>query len=647
MKINRASSLAAALLALLSAPVIATAAGDAELSITNTATPNPATVSTATVPRNLTYNMNVINNGPDAATGVKVTFTLPGRVTVVAARFNFINQPSQPCSQTATMVTCNIGTIGTDALAGAAVNVIVQAQTIGVLRATAKVEADQSDPDTSNNFASVETVVKPQISDPAMTDPDLIVSTVVSGLTTPTSMAFLGDNDFLILEQFTGRVKRVKNGVVQQPVALDLPINFFSERGLLGIALHPDFETNHFVYLYWTCASAARLGPCIFDSTPSMTDDTNVPERVPLMGNRVDRFIWDGTTLRFDMNLIRLHSFQEDANQPPRGNHNGGKILFGPGGKLYVYMGDNGRRGWLQNNTTAMGPAACPPRTGPCDDQFGGPEPDNAHLTGFILRLNDDGSTPDDNPFIGVQASDLPDELQPRASKEVLDNIHKLFAYGIRNGFGIAFDPMTGELWESQNGDDSGSEINHISAGFNGGWIQVMGRIDNIFDYKAIETSPVYFGLQQVRWPPTMIAGSPSEALDRMFMLPGATYTDPLLTWKFEVAPAGFGFIDGDGLGAEFNGDLVVGGARDLLLQGHLYRFKLTDDRTDLDLSSDPDLDSSRVIQDIDKWDLTGSDRFLFGQGFGVTTDIKTAPNGNLFVVSPSRGAVYEILRRP
>lgn len=647
MKINRASSLAAAFLALLSSPVIAPAAGDADLSITNTATPNPATVSTSTVPRNLTYNMNVINNGPDPATGVKVTFMLPNRVNVIAARFNFINQPSQPCSQTATMVTCNIGAVGTDALAGAAVNVIVQAQTIGVLKATAKVEAAQSDPDTSNNVASVETVVEPQVSDPAMTDPNLIVSTVVSGLEFPTSFAFLGDNDFLVLEQLTGKVKRVRNGAVESTV-LDLGVNNFQERGLLGIALHPDFESNHFVYLYWTCRSDQRMGPCVgltssVDTAPTVADS----DKVPLRGNRVDRFIWDGATLRFDMNLIQLHAFQEDANQPPRGNHNGGKILFGPDGKLYVYMGDNGRRGWLQNNATPVGPAACPPRTGPCDDQFGGPEPDNAHLTGFIIRLNDDGSTPDDNPFIDVQASDLPDELQSRASEEVIANIQKLFAYGIRNGFGIAFDPMTGELWESQNGDDSGSEINHISAGFNGGWIQVMGRIDNIFDFKAIETSPVYFGLQQVRWPPTMIADSPSEALDRMFMLPGATYTDPLLTWKFEVAPAGFGFVDGDGLGGEFNGDLVVGGARDFLLQGHLYRFKLTEDRTDLDLSADPDLDASRVIQDIDKWDLTGSDKFLFGQGFGITTDIKTAPNGNLFVVSLSRGAVYEILRRP
>src|SRR5262249_35668375 len=289
-----------------------------------------------------------------------------------------------------------------------------------------------------------------------------------------------------------------------------------------------------------------------------------------------------------------------------------------------------------------------PPLIGPCDDQFGGPEPDNAHLTGFVLRLNDDGSTPDDNPFVDVQTSDLPEDLQPRAGAEVMSNIHKVFAYGIRNGFGLAFDPMTGELWESQNGDDSGSEINHISAGFNGGGVQIMVPLENfLFDYKAIETSPVYFGLQQVRWPPTLIAGSPEEVLDRLFKLPGSEYTDPLLAWKFEVAQAGFGFIDGPGLGPEFDGDLVMGGARDFLLQGHLFRFKLTEDRMNLDLRGDPELDATRVIQDLDKWDLTGSEQFLFGRGFGLTTDVQTGPDGNLFVVSLSKGAVYEIRRRP
>jgi len=641
MKTKWVCFLVAAFIMLLPALALTGAAATADLSITNTTMPNPATVSTAAVPRNLTYGMNVINNGPDPATGVQVTFTVPARVTLASARFNFINAPSRPCTLAMTTITCNIGSMGVGNLAGAAVSVIVQAQTVGVLHATATVQAGQSDPDMSNNSATIETVVEAQVSDPVMTDPNLVASTVVFGLTTPTGIAFLGDGDFFVLEQLTGRVKRVVNGAVQSTV-LDLGVNNFSERGLLGIALHPDFETNHFVYLYWTCRSDVRLGPCVgltsSDDTRPIAADS---DKVPLLGNRVDRFIWDGATLRFDQNLIQLHAFQEDAtNGIPRGNHNGGNIAFGPDGKLYIHMGDNGRRGWLQNITTGFGPNGN-------DDQFGGPEPDNAHLTGFVLRLNDDGSTPDDNPFIDVQASDLPDDLQPRATDEVINNIHKLFAYGIRNGFGLAFDPMTGELWESQNGDDSGSEINRIDAGFNGGWTQIMGRADNIFDFKDIETSPLYFGLQQVRWPPTLIADSPDEALDRLFMLPGANYTDPLLTWKFEVAPAGLGFIQGSALGPEFDGDLVIGGARDFLMQGHLFHFKLTDDRLDLDLESNSELDDSRVIQNTNKWDITGSENFLFGKGFGITTDIQTGPNGNLFVTSLTNGAVYEILRRP
>ncbi|GAC1459399.1 MAG: hypothetical protein PVSMB1_09350 [Gemmatimonadaceae bacterium] len=221
-------------------------------------------------------------------------------------------------------------------------------------------------------------------------------------------------------------------------------------------------------------------------------------------------------------------------------------------------------------------------------------------------------------------------------------NIHKVFAYGIRNGFGFAFDPSTGELWESQNGDDSGSEINRIDAGSNGGWVQIMARLDRIADFKQIETSPQYFGLQQLRWPPTLIADTPEEALERLFMLPGAHYLDPVLSWKFEIAPAGFGFVDGEGLGPEYDGDIVVGGARDLLLDGHLFRLKLSPDRMDLDLSGV----KGRVIETADKWDITGSESLLFGIGFGVTTDVLTGPNGNLFVVSLSKGTVYEIQRQ-
>src|SRR4029450_8314138 len=144
---------------------------------------------------------------------------------------------------------------------------------------------------------------------PSVVDPNLRVRTVIENLDQPTSMAFLGPNDFFVLEKATGQVKRVVNGVVQSTV-LDLAVNSGSERGLLGIALHPNFPSNPGVYLYWT------------ESTTG--GDSTALEATSLLGNRVDRFVWNGTTLVHQLNLIRMRALQEDAGQPPRGNHNGG-----------------------------------------------------------------------------------------------------------------------------------------------------------------------------------------------------------------------------------------------------------------------------------------------------------------------------------
>jgi hypothetical protein len=189
--------------------------------------------------------------------------------------------------------------------------------------------------------------------------------------------------------------------------------------------------------------------------------DTDEILQVPLLGNRVDRFVWNGSALTFDHNLIMLRAFQNDGapvppnqgdeEQPARGNHDGGVLRFGPDGKLYIFFGDNGRRGQLQN--LPCGPTAdCPGPVRP-DDQFGGPEPDDAHLTGVILRLNPDGTTPTDNPFFAAGAA---------MANPVGDNIKKIYAYGLRNGFGMDFDPISGDLWEQENGDDTFSELNRV-----------------------------------------------------------------------------------------------------------------------------------------------------------------------------------------
>jgi hypothetical protein len=184
-----------------------------------------------------------------------------------------------------------------------------------------------------------------QTATPQMLDPSLGVRRVVGGLEMPIGIAFLGANDMLVVEKNTGRVKRVVDGSVTTTV-LDLGVNNNSERGLLSIALHPDFPRNPGVYLYWTCRSTGTPSDAFFPdertcpaSTMFAADSGNVLD-VPLLGNRVDRFVWTGSQLQFDRNLITLRAFQNDgaptpagqgdSTQPARGNHNGGVIRFGP-----------------------------------------------------------------------------------------------------------------------------------------------------------------------------------------------------------------------------------------------------------------------------------------------------------------------------
>jgi glucose/arabinose dehydrogenase len=461
---------------------------------------------------------------------------------------------------------------------------------------------------------------------PTLEDPRLGVRTVVSGLVTPTSVAFLGPHDVLVLEKNTGKVQRVVDGSVAATV-LDLAVNFGSERGLLGIALHPRFPDDPGVYLFWT------------ESTTGA--DTDVLDQTPLLGNRVDRFVWSGSSLTFDRNLVTLRAIQQDAftittpfgtfTQPERGNHDGGVLRFGPDGKLYVLFGDVGRRGQLQNLPEGpFGP-------GVPDDQFGGPEPDDEHLAGVILRLNDDGSTPGDNPFFDVGAE---------IGGEVGANVQKVFAYGIRNSFGMAFDPKRGGLWTQENGEDAFDEINLVEPGFNGGWIQIMGPVERVAEFKQIETTSLHHedfpNLQQFRWGPERIADTPDQALGRLFPLEGSQYTDPQFSWKHVVAPAAIGFLDGNGLGGRYEGNLFVGFSTLDTFNGALFTFDVGNNKLKL---RDARLDD-KVADNLTFHDVTESESLLFGRNFGIVTDIQTGPTGNLFVVSLSDGAIYEIFRR-
>ncbi len=468
-------------------------------------------------------------------------------------------------------------------------------------------------------------------------DPSLQLGTVLNtGLSQPIGIVFLrGATDFLVLEKASGQVKRVLDGVIQPTPVLDLAVNSNSERGLLSLALHPQFPATPFVYVRWT-------------ESLSGVDSTAVAD-VPLLGNRVDRFAWDGSTLVFDRNLLRLRARQTDniaapghdgSNNPnENGNHNGGVMRFGPDGKLHVFAGDLGRRGWLQN--LANGPFLTAPLV---DDTFGGPAPDNAHLSGVILRLNDDGSTPADNPFFAAGAA---------IGGEVGANIQKIFSYGHRNGFGMAFDPLTGWLWASENADDAYSELNRVVPGMNGGWIQFAGPISRVRDWKTIEMTQFNLTLQQLRYPPSRAVYTPSAAAARLFMLPGAVYKDPELSWRYEVGPSGAAFVNGPGLGAASTGTLWMGSARGFAqvggTGGSLYRIRLTADRLHVDTSADPRL-ADKVADNLfrtQKFEGTESETLIIGTGFGTVTDLQQAPDGSLYVVSLTDNTIYRISKAP
>jgi len=205
-------------------------------------------------------------------------------------------------------------------------------------------------------------------------------------------------------------------------------------------------------------------------------------------------------------------------------------------------------------------------------------------------------------------------------------------------------------------------ELNQVTAGSNGGWIQIIGPASRLSDYKGIETSftalqgnlavagnvpltpidpaTVLPALQQVRWPPTLIANSPGEARDKLFVLPGSHYEDPEFSWKWAVAPAAIGFA-GSALGPKHAGNLFVGESRTFLDEGYLFEFNFDTSRRHFSFS-DPALKDGIDNNDY-KFDEGQSVSLVAGKNFGVVTDIVTGPDGALYVTSLSSGKVYMI----
>jgi glucose/arabinose dehydrogenase/plastocyanin len=439
---------------------------------------------------------------------------------------------------------------------------------------------------------------------PQMTDDTLQVHTVASGLTQPTAMALIGADRFFVTEKSTGRVYLVADGEYGERV-LDLAVNFFDERGLLGIALHPDFEANPYVYLYWT-ASGEGTG-----EGGMLGDDTEEEFVLPDLGNRVDRFAWDGEQLTWDRNIVQLRSntLDTDTSGRIRGNHDAGPLVFGLDGTLFIVNGDQNLRGQLQNLTE-------------------GPAPDDMNFTGVVLRVNADGSIPKDNPFYEVGA---------RIGGEAGENVQAIWAYGVRNSFGLAIHPDTGALWETENGDDSWDEVNIFPAGSNSGWWQTMGPLARFEEYRQIEVDSED-GTDNPDVPPELLAETAEAAQLRFLQLEGSSFVEPVFAWKYPVAVTSIGFMTDDGLGETSVNTAWLG----TVLTDSLYRYPLADDASGFDFADDPGL-ADLVDDNSQKGDLGESAEYVVGTGFGTITHIVPSSDGALFVVSLTGGAVYRV----
>lgn len=439
---------------------------------------------------------------------------------------------------------------------------------------------------------------------PAMTDEALGVEVAASALTEPTAIGFIGPDEYFVTEKSTGEVHRVQGGEIGEPV-LDLAVNFFDERGLLGLAVHPQFADNGYVYLYWTASGEGEgeegmLGP-----------DTDDEFTLPDLGNRVDRFAWDGEQLTWDMNIVRMRSNTLDADTSGRirGNHDAGPLVFGQDGTLFIVNGDQNLRGELQN----------------IEGQGG---LDAANWTGVVLRVNDDGAIPDDNPFVGAAAG---------MDGEAAENLARIWAYGVRNSFGLAIHPETGELWETENGDDSWDEVNIFPAGANSGWWQLMGPSPRFDEYRQIETESED-GTDNPDVPPDQLAANADEALSRLVEYEGSTFVEPVFAWRYPPAVTSIGFVTDDALGESSTNTAWLG----TVLTDTLLRYPLADDGSGFDFGDDVGL-SDLVDDNAQKGDVGESADYVVGTGFGTVTHIVRSPDGLLYVASISNGEVYRI----
>ena len=423
---------------------------------------------------------------------------------------------------------------------------------------------------------------------PTLDDSDLEVELVTEGLESPTSMAFIGNHgDMLILEK-SGEVILFINENKSKISLLNFTVNDQTERGLLGVDV-----LDNMADLHTTAIAEARSnnqatiptgGNSINNASTTSPPPTSTfaffylteaskEDRTQVLGNRIYRFEWNPTDKSLSNGTLIL-----DLPVLPGVNHNGGKLIADSENRhIYAVIGDLNRKGMLQNFKNGSLP----------DD------------TSVILRINPDGSPAQGNPFLDVSRSD-----------ESYANLSKYYAYGIRNSFGLAIDPLTHILWDTENGPFRFDEINLVRPGFNSGWTTVMGPIER--SNVTSENNLVNF-------------------------LGSSLYADPVFSWGRAVGVTDIEFYNSDRLGEDYTNNIFVADANN----GHLYFFEVNEDRSGLKFGDSRLSDDLVASNDRERAEVTFSTRFP-----SSITDIETGPDGFLYVLTfhPTKGSLSRIV---
>lgn len=373
----------------------------------------------------------------------------------------------------------------------------------------------------------------------SLTDPSLKVEIYATpDVNFATGMRWLPSGDIFIIEKDSGKVKHLHQGTTT--TVLDLNVANASEQGLVGIELSPTFEQDGNVFLYYSAAEA--------DDGSAWT------------GNKLSRFHWDGTSLSGETNLLTIAKRDGEIID---GAHNGGPIKFGPDGMLYGTTGDLNRNGGAEANLEWLA--------------------DTSANTGGIYRLDPNGNVPVDNPFVSASNPDF----------------HLWYSYGVRNSFGIAFDPVTGKLWDTENGPEVFDEINLVEPGLNSGWLQLMGPADPLN-------------------PPTLVE------------LPGSFYSDPEFSFRLPLGITSIEFLANSIL-SDYLNYVIVGDSNNQAL----YALPLNEARDGFALTGN--------LADLVANSVSERNQIKFGEDLGAVTDLTIGPDGALYTLAFYAGTIYRI----